>query len=70
MLVVCDAIIDDARNQNVPGLLMSLNMLVLTHGGFDYTGTDCRGWMEGVGFGDIRQKHLAGSDSMVIGFKE
>ncbi len=70
MLVVYDTIIDDARSRNAFGLLMSLNMLVMTHGGFDYTAADCRRWMEEVGFGDIRQEPLAGPDSMMIGFRE
>ena len=41
-LIVYDAIIDDDRRQNAFGLLMSLNMLIETRGGFDYTGADCR----------------------------
>ena len=44
-LIVYDAIIDDDRRENAFGLLMSLNMLIETTGGFDYTGADCRGWM-------------------------
>ena len=35
------AIIDDDRSKNAFGLLMSLNMLIETPGGFDYTGADC-----------------------------
>ena len=37
-LIVYDAIIDDERRENAFGLLMSLNMLIETPGGFDYTG--------------------------------
>jgi len=37
--VVYDSIIDD-RSQNAFGLMMSLNMLIETSGGFDYTGAD------------------------------
>ena len=40
-LIVYDAIIDDERRENAFGLLMSLNMLIETRGGFDYTGADC-----------------------------
>ncbi|PTL84099.1 methyltransferase [Vitiosangium sp. GDMCC 1.1324] len=68
-LVVYDAIIDDTRSTNAFGLLMSLNMLIETHGGFDYTGADCIGWMREVGFREARLEHLAGPDSMVIGTK-
>jgi hypothetical protein len=68
-LIVFEALIDDERKQNVFGLLMSLNMLIETPGGFDYTGRDCTGWMRDVGFRDIRVEHLVGPDSMVVGFK-
>ncbi|MFI5345659.1 MAG: methyltransferase [Elusimicrobiota bacterium] len=68
-LVVYEALIDDDRSQNAFGLLMSLNMLVETAGGFDYTGADCRGWMSEAGFRDIRVEHLVGPDSMVVGIK-
>ena len=51
------------------GLLMSLNMLVETPSGFDFTGADCRGWMQDAGFRDIRVEHLVGPDSMVVGLK-
>jgi hypothetical protein len=44
-LIVYDAIIDDERRENAFDLLMSLNMLTETKGGFDYTGADCQGWM-------------------------
>lgn len=68
-VVVYDAIIDDARSTNAFGLLMSLNMVIETPGGFDYTGADCIGWMQEAGFSDCRVEHLVGPDSMVIGFK-
>jgi len=68
-VIVYDSIIDDERQQNAFGLLMSLNMLIETPGGFDYTGADCIGWMQQVGFKDCRVEHLVGPDSMVIGIK-
>jgi hypothetical protein len=68
-LIVYDAMIDDARRENVFGLFMSLNMLIETPGGFDYTGADCIGWMLEAGFREARQEHLLGPDSMVIGIK-
>ena len=67
--VVYEAIIDDERRKNAFGLLMSLNMLIGTPGGFDYTGADCCGWMKAAGFRETRVEHLAGPDSMVIGIK-
>lgn len=68
-LVVYDAIIDDDRRENVFGLLMSLNMLIETPGGFDYTGKECQSWMKEAGFRETRVEHLAGPDSMVIALK-
>jgi len=68
-LVVYEAIIDDDRSQNAFGLLMSLNMLIETDGGFDYTAADCMGWMADAGFRETRAEHLVGPDSMVVGIK-
>ncbi|QGM98635.1 acetylserotonin O-methyltransferase [Methylocystis parvus OBBP] len=68
-LIVYEALIDDERRENAFGLLMSLNMLIETAGGFDYTGADCQGWMRAAGFRETRVAHLVGPDSMVIGFK-
>lgn len=68
-MVVYDSLIDDERRVNAFGLLMSLNMLIETPAGFDYTGADCIAWMKAAGFKDMRVEHLVGPDSMVIGFK-
>jgi hypothetical protein len=68
-LVVYDALIDDDRSQNAFGLLMSLNMLIETPGGFDYTSADCIGWMKEAGFREAHAEHLIGPDSMVVATK-
>ncbi|SEJ50392.1 methyltransferase [Frateuria terrea] len=68
-LVVYESIIDDERKENAFGLLMSLNMLIETPGGFDYTGADCAGWMKDAGFRQTRAEHLVGPDSMVVGIR-
>jgi len=68
-LIVYEALIDDGRRENATGLLMSLNMLIETPGGFDYTGEDCQRWMLEAGFRETRVEHLAGHDSMVVGIK-
>ena len=68
-LIVYEAIIDDDRSRNAFGLMMSLNMLIETPAGFDYTGADCQGWMKEVGFRETRVEHLVGPDSMVIGIR-
>jgi SAM-dependent methyltransferase len=68
-LIVHEALIDDGRKTNAFGLLMSLNMLIETHGGFDFTGADCRKWMKEAGFTRSRVEPLSGPDGMVVGFK-
>lgn len=68
-LIVYESIIDDERCRNVFGLLMSLNMLIETPSGFDYTGADCMGWMKEIGFHKAYVEHLVGPDSMVVGIK-
>ena len=68
-LIVYETLIDDDRRHNAFGLLMSLNMLVETRGGFDYTGVECQGWMAGAGFSDTYVRHLAGPVSMVVALK-
>ena len=68
-LVVFESLIDDDRSKNAFGLLMSLNMLIETSGGFDYSGADCMGWMKDAGFKETRVEHLVGPDSMAIGIK-
>ena len=67
--IVYESIIDDDRSANAFGLLMSLNMLIETADGFDYTGADCSAWMKEAGFRQTRLEHLVGPDSMVIGVK-
>jgi hypothetical protein len=66
-LIAYEAIIDDDRSHNSFGLLMSLNRLIETPGGFDYTGADCTGWMKEAGFRQTRVEHLVGPNSMVVG---
>jgi hypothetical protein len=68
-LIVCEMLIDDERRTHLPGLLMSLNMLIETRGGFDFTGTDCIGWMREAGFRDTRVTPLAGPSSAVVATK-
>ena len=68
-LIVYDAIIDDERRANAFGLLMSLNMLIETAGGFDYTGAECLAWLHEMGFSDTRIVPLVGPTSMVVGQK-
>lgn len=68
-LIVYETLIDDERKKNTSGLLMSLNMLIETPGGFDFTGADCAGWMKTAGFHEVRVEPLTSQKGMVIGIK-
>ena len=68
-LIVYESFIDDDRLANTFGLLMSVNMLIETRAGFDYTFADCRSWMADAGFRDSYAEPLAGPDSMVVAIK-
>ena len=68
-LIVYDTIIDDERRESVWSLLSSLNMLIQTPDGFEYTSADCQGWMREAGFKTTQAERLTGLVSMVIGFK-
>ena len=67
--VAIEALIDDARRENVQGLLMSLNMLIEFGDAFDYTGADFRGWCSEVGFKRFEVIHLAGPSSAAVAYK-
>jgi O-methyltransferase domain/Dimerisation domain len=68
-LIVYEAMIDNDRSKNLAGLLMSLNMLIETTGGFDFTIADCQRWLKAVGFRRTKAVPLVGPDTMVIGYK-
>lgn len=68
-LVAIEALIDDARRENVQGLLMSLNMLIEFGDAFDYSGSDFRRWCSEVGFKRFEVIHLAGPSSAAIAYK-
>jgi hypothetical protein len=67
--IIHEAIIDNDRRKNSFGLLMSLNMLIETRGGFDYSGADCQKWLKQAGFRSSKVVPLSGPDSMVVGIK-
>jgi hypothetical protein len=68
-LLVYDALIDDERRHNALGLLMSLNLLLETPGGFSYSGAECCAWLREAGFRHTYVHPLVGPDAMVVGIK-
>ena len=67
-LLVYERLVDNSRS-NAAGLLSSLNMLVMTPGGFDFTGAECVGWMQEFGFRDMRVEKLTSDHSLVVGYR-
>jgi len=68
-LVAIETLIDDARRENVFGLLMSLNMLIEFGDAFDYSGADFREWCTEVGFKRFEAIPLAGASSAAVAYK-
>jgi len=69
VLIVIESIIDDERSKNAFGLLMSLNMLIETDQGFDFTASDFDQWAKDIGFKETRIIPLTGPSSAVIAIK-
>lgn len=69
VFVAIENIIDDERTQNLFGMMMSLNMLIETTGGFDYTFKDFSKWAQSVGFKSSEIIPLAGPASAAIAYK-
>jgi SAM-dependent methyltransferase len=67
-LIVYDPLIDDARRRP-HGLLSSLNMLIETASGSEYTAAECGAWMQQAGFGEIRAEELGDMHTAMIGIK-
>ncbi len=69
IFVAIENVIDDARRENAFGLLMSLNMMIETPGGFDYTSSQFDTWCIEAGFTHTEVVALAGPSSAVIAYK-
>lgn len=68
-LVVIEQIMDNERRHNTSALLMSLNMLIESDGGFNYTEADYTQWVTEAGFRKTEFIHLAGPVSAAIARK-
>ncbi len=68
--IAVENVIDDARRENVFGLLMSLNMLIEIGDASDYTGAQFRDWCTEAGFTHCEVlMPLAGPTSAAIAYK-
>jgi hypothetical protein len=68
-VIVYEHLIDDERQDNATALLASMQMLLSSSGGFNFTGADCTAWMRQAGFRDIRVDSLTKEQSMVVASK-
>lgn len=67
--VAIEALIDDARRENVFGLLMSLNMLIEFGDAFDFSGADFRQWCGEAGFKRFAVLPLGPAHSAAVAYK-
>ena len=67
--VVIENIIDDDRSKNAFGLMMSLNMLMETEQGYDFSGADFTAMAKETGFKETRVMPLTGPASAAITVK-
>ena len=68
-LVVIENVIDNDRKENAFGLMMSLNMLIETLGGYDFSAADFEELAQEVGFANISVLPLTGPSSAIIAVK-
>lgn len=66
-VLVYERLIDDERRRNATALLSSLNMLVVTPDGSEFTGSECAEWMRAAGFRDAYVEPLVAAHGMVVG---
>ena len=69
VFIAIENVIDDERNKNAVGLMMSLNMLIETGTGFDYTKTDFDTWATKIGFKETKIIPLTGPSSAIVAIK-
>ena len=68
-VIVYGTMIDEDRREAETALLMSLNMLIETPDGFDYTPGQCIEWLHEAGFEDGQARELPGPERMVLARK-
>ena len=69
VFIAIESIIDDERQTNTLGMLMSLNMLIENGDGFDYTHKDFAEWAHAAGFKRTEVIRLTGATSAALAYK-
>lgn len=68
-IIISEWLLNDEKTGPVPSALMSLNMMVETSGGRNYSFAEISEMLKGVGFKNIEKRPLAGPAEIVIGYK-
>lgn len=70
-VVICELLVNEAKTGPAPAALMSLNMLIETAGGRNYTAGEYSAWLRDIGFRKMRTVRFAapGADGAVIAYK-
>jgi precorrin-6B methylase 2 len=68
-LIICESLIDDARQGSLDAMLSSLHMLLETAEGHEATGADYTSWLTEAGFRDSYILDLGCAQSAIVGFK-
>jgi hypothetical protein len=68
-LIIIETLIDDARRENLFGLMNSLTMLIELGDAFDFTGSEFTEWCRETGFRDVEIVPLIGPASAGIAHK-
>ncbi|GAB3153506.1 methyltransferase [Microbispora hainanensis] len=66
VLLICDPMIDDDRRGPAGALLTSLNMLMVTPHGSEYTVGECRSWLTEAEFTDIGSSSIGAHNTLVV----
>jgi hypothetical protein len=67
--IAVEHLIDDARRENVFGLMMSLNMLIEFGDAFDFTAADFRRWCAEAGFARVETIALSDVATAAVAYK-
>jgi 3-hydroxy-5-methyl-1-naphthoate 3-O-methyltransferase len=70
-VVISELLVNNDKTGPLPGAMMSLNMLVETRGGRNYTAQEYSTWLADTGFRKVRTVRVKGlgADGAVIGYK-
>ena len=68
-LIICETLIDDARQNAPDALFASLHMLIETPDGYEATGAEYDGWLRNSGFRSVRILQLGCAQSAIVGIK-